>query len=185
MVLQTISREFPSQTPMKNYTKLKVFGHGPHFGPKYRQGAPEYQETDSKTKHSELPIFHFSRNSCGKPTYLYMFLVLLESIFVNIVSHIENHSFRSNRKARMRLYFRDFFAPRKTYQKRLRLCRVFACIFGNLALPNPYYLNLLCLHILYTIKKGTSKSTCTSSVSPRPIPKKTPQKPSCIGQNAW
>ena len=36
-----------------------------------------------------------------------------------------------------------------------------------------------------TIKKGTSKSTGTRSVSPRPIPKKTPQMPCCIGQNAW
>ena len=59
---------FPCQNPMKTCTKWKVFGPGPHLGPKRRQGAPEYQENDSKTKHSEPPIFHFSRKSCGKPT---------------------------------------------------------------------------------------------------------------------
>ena len=63
---QAILREFPSQTTLKTCTKWKVFGPGPHLGPKCRQGAPEYQENDSKTKHSGLPIFHFSRNPCKK-----------------------------------------------------------------------------------------------------------------------
>ena len=44
---------------MKTCTKWKVFGPGPHLGPKCRQGAPEYQENDSKTKHSGPPISTF------------------------------------------------------------------------------------------------------------------------------
>ena len=59
------------------------------------------------------------------------FLVLLGPISVNIVSHVENHWFRSNRKARIWCDFRDLFAPRKTTNKRLRVCRYFEVVFKN------------------------------------------------------
>ena len=48
--------------------RIQVFGPGAHSGPKWRQGASEYQENDSKTKHSGPHIFNFSRNQCKKPT---------------------------------------------------------------------------------------------------------------------
>ena len=48
---------FPN--PYESLHEMEGFRPGPHLGPKCRQGAPEYQENDCKTKHSGLPISTF------------------------------------------------------------------------------------------------------------------------------
>ena len=124
--------DFPRKTPKSaawRSNRIQVFGPGAHSGPKWRQGAPEYQENDSKTKHSGLPIFHFSRNSCKKPTESYMFFGTSGAHFREYRVTRRKPLIPIEQEGEDLIRFRDFFAPRKNNNKQLRLCRYFEVVF--------------------------------------------------------
>ena len=117
--------DFPRKTPKSaawRSNRIQVFGPGAHSGPKWRQGAPEYQENDSKTKHSGLPIFHFSRNSCGNLHNCICFWYFW-SPFSRISCTLENLSIPIEQEGADLGDFRDLFRAPKTTNKQLRLCR--------------------------------------------------------------
>ena len=119
---------FPRKTPKSaawRSIRIQGFRARSPFGTEMPAGCPRIPRKRQQNKAFWAPRFPLFQESMRK-TYIIVYVFGTSGAhFVNIVSHVENHSFRSNRKARILGIFATFSAPRKTLKKRLPLCRGF------------------------------------------------------------